>query len=171
MTFEFILLALFQNQMPVEISRYEDNTPLFCLEDASKLNEYVDSNYVLKNNLTSAKNYFIEKLNEYETKYGPFPDYAPEALDLSTNVAAKFYSDVSVALKPVQSIEPIGTMSSEQSMLFYSVAYSYKSYSDKSDENEQHQIFQEILDSNELEDKTTMLTKQEVRYVCLPVPR
>ena len=171
MTFDFILLALIQNQMPIEISRYEDNTPLYCLEDASTLNEYVNSNYVFDNNITSAKNYFIQKLDEYEAKYGPFPDYAPEALDLSTNAAAKFYSDVSVAMTPVQSMERRGTMTSEQSLLFYTVAHSYKSYSDKSDENEQHQIFKAILDNNELGDKTTMLTKQDVRYVCLPAPR
>ena len=171
MTFEFILLALIQNEMPVEVSRYEDTVPLYCLEDASKLNAYIANNYVFKNNLELAKNYFIKKLDEYEGKYGPFPNYVPKALNLSTPEADDFYTNVLVSLSPVSSIDRNETMSSEQNMLFYIVASSYKNYVDETKENERHQIFQDILDNNEIEDTSTMLTSSQVQYVCLPVPK
>ena len=171
MTFEFILLALLKNDVPVEISRYEDTTPFYCLQDAATLNDYVENNYVFEHDMTAAKNWFIENLNEYEAEYGRFLSYTPDALDLTTQASKDFYDEVYLANQPRQSAERINTMSMEQSLKFTIVLLAYKSYVDKNEENKRHQIFKDILNAGELSDKTTMLTEYHVRYVCLPAPR
>ena len=99
MTFEFILLALLKNDVPVEISRYEDTTPFYCLQDAATLNDYVENNYVFEHDMTAAKNWFIENLDKYEAEYGPYPNYVPDALDLSTSASNNFYLDVELPLQ------------------------------------------------------------------------
>jgi type III secretory pathway component EscR len=68
-------------------------------------------------------------------------------------------------------MERLDTMDMEQSLAFGRVAYSYKRYVDTNDENESNQTFKEILDNNELEDTSTMLKRDQVTYVCLPVPK
>ena len=171
MTFEFVLIALIDGQLPLELKRYEDASPLFCLEDASDANKYISNGYFIQHDIDKIKNIFMKNLAEYEAIYGRFLSYTPDALDLTTEASQDFYSDVYFAIQPSQSMERLDTMDMEQSLAFGRVAYSYERYVDANDENESNQIFKDILDNNELEDTSTMLKRDQVTYVCLPVPK
>ena len=43
MAFEFIFLALIKGQASVEVSKYEDASAYYCLQDATKLNSYIQN--------------------------------------------------------------------------------------------------------------------------------
>ena len=68
MAFEFIFLALIEGQASVEVSRYEDATAYYCLQDATKLNSYIRNQYVKVEDLSSVKEMFLDRVSDYEKK-------------------------------------------------------------------------------------------------------
>ena len=171
MVFEFILLALIEGQSPVELSRYTDSTPLYCLEKAADLNKQVRNDYVLKYDLANIRTRFLQELSDYQNKYGDFPHYFEKTLDLTSLESDYFYSMMSDMTKPAGAIKLQDEMSSEQNIAFLTTAVTYIALVDAAKANHENEQFEEVLKNNELGDRSSMLLSNQVRYVCLPAPR
>ena len=91
MAFEFILLALIEGRASVEVSRYEDAKAYYCLQDATKLNSYIRNQYVKVEDLSSVKEMFLNRVSDYEKKYGPFLSFTEGALNFGTPDSEAFY--------------------------------------------------------------------------------
>ena len=101
MAFEFILLALIEGQASVEVSKHEDATAFYCLQDATKLNSYIRNQYVKMEDLSSVKEMFFNRVSDYEKKYGPFPSFTEETLNFGTPEAEAFYQEMSSLTYPM----------------------------------------------------------------------
>jgi len=101
MAFEFILLALIEGQASVEVSKHEDATAFYCLQDATKLNSYIRNQYVKMEDLSSVKEMFFNRVSDYEKKYGPFPSSTEETLNFGTPEAEAFYQEMSSLTYPM----------------------------------------------------------------------
>ena len=169
MAFEFIFLALIEGQASVEVSRYEDATAYYCLQDATKLNSYIRNQYVKVEDLSSVKEMFLNRVSDYEKKYGPFPSFTKGALNLRTPEAEAFYQEMSSSTYPMAEQLP-ENMSVQQKMDFSLTARIYLTITDRNEENAEHMLFKEMLSRDEDIDLSTMLSSDQVRYVCLPTP-
>lgn len=168
MAFEFILLALIEGQASVEVSKYEDATAFYCLQDATKLNSYIRNQYVKVEDLSSVKEMFLNRVSDYEKKYGPFPSFTEETLNFGTPEAEAFYQEMSSLTYPMGELPE--NMSVQQKMDFSITARIYLTITDRNEENAEHMLFKEMLNSDEDIDLSTMLSSDQVRYVCLPTP-
>ena len=169
MAFEFIFLALIEGQASVEVSRYEDATAYYCLQDATKLNSYIRNQYVKVEDLSSVKEMFLNRVSDYEKKYGPFPSFTEGALNFGTPEAEAFYEEMSSSTYPMAEQLP-ENMSVQQQIDFSLTAQIYLAITDRNEENAEHMLFKEMLSSDEDIDLSTMLSSDQVRYVCLPTP-
>tara|TARA_Y200000002_G_scaffold353234_1_gene332512 strand:+ start:323 stop:643 length:321 start_codon:yes stop_codon:yes gene_type:complete len=102
-------------------------------------------------------------------KYGPFPSFTKGALNFRTPEAEAFYQEMSSSTYPMAEQLP-ENMSVQQQMDFSLTARIYLTIKDRNEENAEHMLFKEMLSRDEDIDLSTMLSSDQVRYVCLPIP-
>lgn len=119
--------------------------------------------------LSRVKELFLNRVSDYEKKYGPFASFTEETLNLGTPDAKAFNQEMSSLIYPMAEQLP-ENMSVQQKMDFSLTARLYLTITDRNEENADHILFKEMLNGDEDIDLSTMLSSDQVNYVCLPTP-
>ena len=119
--------------------------------------------------LSSVKELFLNRVSDYEKKYGPFASFTEETLNFGIPDAKAFYQEMSSLTYPMAEQLP-ENISVQQKMDFSLTARLYLTITDRNEENADHILFKEMLNGDEDIDLSTMLSSDQVNYVCLPTP-
>ena len=168
MGFEFLLIAMIDGQAPLVLDQYDGPTAWQCMRDAEKLHQYLSAGYVKQPSDAGSSSEITKRyISEYQEKYGELDGYSEKIFELNTPEAEDFLINMRVQKSPEIIALNMRNMPREQADLLLYAASSYVMFADALEADDDHKMFQEILDSGEL-DKSSMFSGNELSYRCLP---
>ena len=94
--------------------------------------------------LSRVKELFLNRVSDYEKKYGPFASFTEETLNFGIPDAKAFYQEMSSLTYPMAEQLP-ENISVQQKMDFSLTARLYLTITDRNEENAEHMLFKEML--------------------------